>query len=180
MREQAFSTTVSSRVMSPKHPYQSAFEVLSDDAGSVTLGWVADAVFYTRFTGGLSAPVGMAYAARLRDLLSGVSSLSYFADSSALSHYELLARSAFARLILENRRKFSELVMLTWSVGVTHDGAAFATAVGDPITLLTDAREFEQRLLAVAPLAKQRLDPRMWERSSVSKIAVASSMPAFK
>jgi hypothetical protein len=70
--------------------------------------------------------------------------------------------------------------MLTWSVGVTHDGAAFATAVGDPITLLTDAREFEQRLLAVAPLAKQRLDPRMWERSSVSKIAVASSMTAYK
>ncbi|HEX3852887.1 MAG TPA: hypothetical protein VHW01_18115 [Polyangiaceae bacterium] len=165
--------------MSSKPPHRSAFEVLSDDEGSVTLGWVAEDVFYTRFTGGLSATIGMAHAARLRDLLAGVSSLSYFADSSALSHYELLARSAFARLILENRRKFSELVMLTWSVGVSHAGSAFATAVGDPITLLTDARDFEQRLVAAAPLAKQRLDPRMWEKPSASAIS-ASSMAVFK
>jgi hypothetical protein len=166
--------------MSSKPPHRSAFEVLSDDHGSVTLGWVAEDVFYTRFSGGLSAPIGMAHAARLRDLLAGVSSLSYFADSSTLSHYELLARSAFARLILENRRKFSALVMLTWSAGATHAGDAFAAAVGEPITLLTDAREFEQRLLAVAPLAKQRLDPRMWERAPAANISVTSAMSASK
>jgi hypothetical protein len=152
--------------MSSKPPYQIGFEVLSDDEGSVTLGWVADDIFYTRFTGGLSATTGMAYAVRLRDLLSGVSSLSYFADAGTLSHYELLARSAFTRLILENRRKFSNLVMLTWSVGASQAGEAFAAAVGSPINLLTDARDFEQRLLAVAPLAKQRLDPRMWAPES--------------
>jgi hypothetical protein len=158
--------------MSSNRPSQKVgFEVLSDGEGSVTLGWVADDVFYTRFTGGLSATTGMAYAARLRDLLAGVSSLSYFADSGTLSHYELLARSAFARLILENRRKFSSLVMLTWSVGESQAGAAFAAAVGNPIMLLTDAREFEQRLLAVAPLAKQRLDPRMWASNSTANLA---------
>jgi len=161
-------------------PHRSVFEVLSDAEGSVTLGWVAEDVFYTRFTGGLSATIGMAHAARLRDLLAGVSSLSYFVDSGTLSHYELLARSAFARLILENRRKFSELVMLTWSVGATHAGAAFATAVGEPITLLTEAREFEQRLVAVAPLAKQRLDPRMWEKPAAVKIPAVTSVAAFK
>jgi hypothetical protein len=166
--------------MSSKPPHRSSFEVLSDDEGSVTLGWVAEDVFYTRFTGGLSANIGMAHAVCLRDLLAGVSSLSYFADSSTLSHYELLARSAFARLILENRRKFSALVMLTWSVGVAHSGEAFAAAVGEPITLLTEARDFEQRLLAVAPLAKQRLDPRMWERAPAANIAVTSSLSAFK
>ena len=166
--------------MSSKPPYRSAFEVLSDDEGSVTHGWVAEAVFYTRFTGGLSATIGMAHAARLRDLLAGASALSYFVDSSTLIHYELLARSAFARLILENRRKFSELVMLTWSVGVMHAGSAFATAVGDPITLLTDPREFEQRLVAVAPLAKQRLDPRMWEKPASLKLPAVTSVPAFK
>ena len=166
--------------MSSKPPYRSAFEILSDEEGSVTLGWVAEGVFHTRFTGGISAAIGMAYAARLRDLIAGVSSLIYFADSSMLSHYELLARSALARLLLENRRKFSALVMLTGSVGDTHAGAAFAAAVGDPITQLTDAREFEQCLLAVAPLAKQRLDPRMWERAPAANSAVSGAMSATK
>jgi hypothetical protein len=156
------------------------FEVLSDEQGSVTLGWVADGVLYTRFTGGLSAEIGTAYVERLRDVLSRVASLTYFADSSSLSHYELLARSAFARLILENRRKFSALLMLTWSVGAGRAGEIFAAAVGDPIEVLSDEREFEQRLLASAPLAKQRLDPRMWVNPSPPNAVSPRATTALK
>lgn len=166
--------------MSSSPPQSSRFEVMSDEGGSVTLGWVAEDVFYTRFTGGLSAPIGMAYAARLRELLAAVSSLRYFVDAGTLSHYELLARSALTRLILENRRKFSALVMLTWSVRVGLPGEAFAAAVGNPISLLTEASEFEQRLLAVAPLAKQRLDSRMWASDASFNVASMSATSAYK
>ena len=146
----------------------------------MTLGWVAENVFYSRFSGGLSASIGMAYAARLRELLDGVSSLCCFVDAGTLSHYELLARSAFARLILENRRKFSALVMLTWSVRAGLPGEAFAAAVGHPISLLTDASEFEQRLLAAAPLAKQRLDSRMWASNPALNVVGAAASSAYK
>jgi len=161
--------------MSSPYADQTRLQVLSDDEGSVTLGWLARDVLYTRFSGGLSAAIGMAYAESFRELLSTVSSLSYFADSSELSYYEVLARSAFARLILESRRKFSALVMLTSSVGSAQAGQAIATAIGGPLNLLSDALEFEQCLLAVAPLAKQRLDSRLWERRSPSSSPVSSA-----
>jgi hypothetical protein len=144
--------------------YPHALEVLSDDDGSLTMGWVGDGVFYARFTGGLSAQVGMAYVARLREILSAVSSLSYFSDASALNRYELIARSAFARLVLEHRRKFSALVMLTWPTGGTAASEAFAAALGDPIIVLSDALDFDKLLVSAAPLAKQRLDPRTWAK----------------
>jgi hypothetical protein len=168
MRARALSATVLFRTMSSQRSQQTAFEVLSDDEGSLTLGWVAEDVLYTRVAGGLSSAVGMAHAARLRGLLAGVSSLRYFGDFSALSRYELLARSAFARLILENRRKFAGLVLLSGPASSALAGEAFAAAVGEPITRLTDAREFEQCLLLAAPLAKQRLDPRMWDKLPAS------------
>jgi hypothetical protein len=139
-----------------------ALEVLKDDEGSVTLGWVARGVFYSRFAGSLSVELGMAHVARLGESLLWASSMAYFSDASALFQYDLLARSAFTRLILENRRKFSRLVMLTWSTGVTSSAAAFAAAVGDSVTLLTAPTAFEKLLVAEAPLARQRIDLRPW------------------
>jgi hypothetical protein len=151
--------------MTPKHVQPPALEILQDSEGSVTMGWVGDGVFYARFVDGLSAGVGMAHVKRLQELIGGVPSLSYFSDASGLNRYDLVARSAFARLVLENRRKFSALVMLTWSAGATPAAAAFVAAVGNPVTLLTDATEFDKLLVAAAPLARQRLDPRTWARA---------------
>jgi hypothetical protein len=59
-------------------------------------------------------------------------------------------------------------------------GEAFAAAVGNPISLLTEASEFEQRLLAVAPLAKQRLDSRMWASDASFNVASMSATSAYK
>lgn len=148
--------------MTAKYTPHAALEVLRDDEGSVTLGWVGRGVFYSRFVGSLSAELGNTHVARLGEGLLLASSLLYFSDASALYQYDLLARSAFTRLVLENRRKFSRLVMLTWSTGVTPSAAAFAAAVGDSVTLLTDSTAFETLLEAAAPLARQRIDLRPW------------------
>jgi hypothetical protein len=148
--------------MIPNNPPQVTLEVLEDDEGSVTLGWVGRGVFYSRFVGSLSADLGVTHAARLGQCISQTASLLYFSDASALYQYDLLARSAFTRLILDNRRKFSRLVMLTWSAGATPSARAFAAAVGDSVTLLTDLTAFETQLVAAAPLAMQKIDSRPW------------------
>jgi hypothetical protein len=116
--------------------------------GSVTYGWVGRGVFYSRFVGSLSADLGTAHVARLGESISRVPSLAHFSDASALYQYDLLARSAFTRLVLQNRRKFSSLVMLTWSAGATPSAMAFAAAVGDSVTLVTAASVFAKLLVA--------------------------------
>jgi len=150
--------------------HQPALEVLKDEQGSVALGWVGPDVFYARFERGLSAKVGMAHVARLEEILRRVPSLKYFSDSSALTEYDLLARSAFVRLVLENRRKFSALVMLTWSAGVTPAAQAFAAAVGSPVVILADAVEFDKLLLQAAPFARHRLSANAWVKASAQDI----------
>jgi len=140
-------------------------EILKDDEGSVTMGWVGDGTFHARFVGALSASLGTSYVARLREIVSTVSAIGYFSDARELTRYDLVARSAIARLVLENRRKFSAIVMLTWSGGITPAIRAFAESVGEPIVVLSDAGEFDKLLIAAAPLAKQRLDPRTWARA---------------
>jgi hypothetical protein len=156
--------------MTANYSPQAALEVLKDDEGSVTLGWVARGVFYSRFAGSLSAELGKAHVARLGESLLWASSLLYFSDASALYQYDLLARSAFTRLVLENRRKISRLVMLTWSTGVTPSATAFAAAVGDSVTLLTEPAVFEKLLVAEAPLARQRIDSRAWVNESTPSV----------
>jgi hypothetical protein len=137
-------------------------ELLQDDDGSVALGWVGEGVFYARYVGALSAQIGAAHRERVQRILCAVSSFRYFSDASDLTQYDLLARSAFTRLVLENRRKFSQLVMLTWSGGISPATAAFAAAVGEPVSILADRVEFERLLIRAAPFALHWLDSKPW------------------
>ena len=139
---------------------RSALEVLKDDEGSVALGWVGSGVLYSRFSGGLSLGVSTMHHARLDDTLRQLDSVCYYVDSSALEYYDLLARRAFTRVMLTHRHRFSELVLLTWAGGITHAGEKFAAALGEPLTIVTEPRVFERLLSRVAPLARQRLEPR--------------------
>jgi hypothetical protein len=143
--------------------------MLRDSEGAVIVGWLAEGVFYTRMVGILSIELGEMLAAHLRKVLAELPSLRYFCDLSALQTYDLLARSAVMRVVLANRRRFADIVVLTWSEGVNAAEQAFVTAIGDPITLLTDPTEFEKSLLRAAPFAKQTLDPNTWT------VTVASS-----
>src|SRR5579871_4282147 len=121
---------------------RSALEVVLDDDGSVTFGWVAEGVFYAHLSGGFSANLGQSYVARLRSLVDHSDSLSYFSDASALERYDLRARNAFVSFVLANRGKFRSVVMLTWSEGASAASRAVAAAIGDRVDILTDAARF--------------------------------------
>ena len=137
-------------------------ELVADDEGSVTLGWVDAGVFYARFIGILSAGLSEKHTERLEAALTRAEAIHYFADCRALSSYELGARHAFLKMVLAHRRQFKSVVILTWSLGITPVTQAFAAAVGEPVDVLADELEFEARLLETAPLARAKLDPNGW------------------
>ena len=47
--------------------YSAPFELLTDAAGSAIFGWADEGVYYARFSRVLSARVGEAFAAHLRN-----------------------------------------------------------------------------------------------------------------
>ena len=135
--------------------HSAPLELITDSAGSVTFGWIDDGVFYARFSRSLSARLGEAFAARLRVGAQSCASLKYFGDARALESYDLLARSAFVRVVVEHRRKFESLTILNWA-GTDLSPALVAT-LGDNVLVTKDPIEFEARLMATAPRARQKL-----------------------
>lgn len=128
-----------------------------DNEGIVTLGWIAPDVFYAHYCGALTVEVGQACAAYQRAALNGVPAFHFFADSSEMKQYDLTARSALVRLLLEHRSRFASLVMLSWPGGSSGATVALATAIGKACHLLTDRAAFEGKLLLVAPGAAGEL-----------------------
>ncbi len=131
---------------------------LADQQGRAKIGWVADGVLYARFENKISAPVGEWVATCLTAFAQEADGIRYFADSGALTEYDILARSAIVRALLANRRRFASLVVLTWVRGVGPTARTFADALGGSIEYLTDAKQFEAQLLAAAPAAKQAIE----------------------
>src|ERR1700690_2639596 len=165
MKSRLFSSGPKARSSRPHIPdvaNKTEIEVLGDKDGSVAFGWVAQAVLYTRYQGGLSTETGYAYAARLSALFAQSPSLCFFCDSSELKSYDLLARSSFARVILSNRRKFSSIVMLSRADGVSPAIQALVTTIGEPIAVLTNRNTFDVQLLRKAPLALRKLESANW------------------
>jgi len=140
------------------------FETLKDAEGSVSLGWAGYSVVYAAVDGGLSAALGVRFANQLQTLISTETNVRYFADLSQMARYDLLARSAFVRMVLANRRQFDSFTFLTWSEGMSRAAHTFAQALGGNVTMCTDGADFERRLLGEAPLARQRLNPAAWQR----------------
>jgi hypothetical protein len=140
------------------------FQTLHDPEGFATLGWAGDSVLYAVVGGGLSAELGARLAAHVQSLVGEFSGVHYFCDAANLTRYDLLARSAFVRMALANRRCFASFALLTWPVAVSPAANAFTAALGDRVTLFGDAGEFERRLHELAPLARYRIDPLNAER----------------
>ena len=130
-------------------------EMLADASGSVTFGWAGDGVYYARFSRCLSARLGEAFAGRLRAAAQSCGSLKYFSDARALESYDLLARSAFVRVLTEHGRDFEQINVLWW--GGDDTNPALLQKVGPPLIVARDAIEFEARLLACAPGARAKL-----------------------
>lgn len=148
-------------------PYSTSLELLTDSSGSVTFGWVDSGVFYARFSHGLSAELGAAYANRLRAIVQEEQSLRYFSDARALENYDLLARSAFLRVVLAQRRKFTSIDMLTWPGDLN---SAVVASLGEPILVTCDPIAFEARLFATSPRAR-------WKLGAKSEAPVQQRLP---
>lgn len=131
---------------------------LGDDHGSVTLDWVADGVLFARSEGSLSAQLGGAFARALQTQLQNATLVHYFGDASRLDQYDLLARSAFMRVVLADRKKFQSFTLLTWAEGVSSVAQKFAELMGPSAAVLTDRADFDRRLLRMAPGARVVLD----------------------
>lgn len=135
-----------------------SFETASDREGSSHLGWAGDSVLYARFQGGLSAELGARVAVQLQSLISSASAVHYFCDASRLTRYDLLARSAFVRVALANRRRFASFTFLLFGETVSSAARTFAAGLGDGVEFFVDVSEFERKLLRLAPLARHRIE----------------------
>lgn len=135
--------------------YSAPLELLTDTSGSVTFGWMAEGVYYARFSHSLSARLGEAFASRLRAAVRGSVPVKYYGDGRALESYDLLARSAFVRVVSEHRRRFENITLLSWNGGEISD--AFLKALGQPTMVAKDALDFEASLFATAPHARYKL-----------------------
>lgn len=134
-----------------------ALETLSDAWGTVHLGWVAGTVLWARFERRLSRELGISYVARLAELLAGRRGVHFFIDASALDSYELTARDATMRALMDHRQCFSRLVLLNWSGGMSRAARARADDFGAAIEVVAAPSEFEGKLRASAPLARARI-----------------------
>jgi hypothetical protein len=139
--------------------------MLEDQKGAIAYGYVAPRVFYARFVGQLSAELGARYVEELDAAVGRVRALAYFADASALSEYDLAARTRFSRFVASRRVKFSSLVILTWVGGSNPAARAFADALAEPVQILTEPLEFERALANVAePPARLVIElPQVWQ-----------------
>lgn len=126
-------------------------EGVRDADGSAQVAWVAPLVLLARFEGALSANLGKTFANHLQQLISGQHGVHYFGDARQLKHYDLVARSAFVRILLEHKKAFASLQILMPGPDLSASERAVAAAVGEPLHLLVDPSAFEAALARVAP-----------------------------
>lgn len=148
-------------------------ETLSEAGGVIVVGWVGDGVLWAKLTGTLSATLGESYAVKLERYIKSCPGLRYFVDASSLHSYDLLARSATARVLMANRQRIKSVVVLSWSGGISPPSRAVIVALDDLVETTTSTERFDVKLTEAAPLARQKIDPKRWaylsERASAPR-----------
>jgi hypothetical protein len=125
-------------------------ERVSDEHGSVVLGWPHAGVFYAKFEGSISAAVGQRFARRFAALIGDNIRVRYFSDSSGVTSYEPPALAALASVMLSKRQRFDSIIALPWRGVMGAQAKAFADAFGC-LEYVTSALEFERRFRAALP-----------------------------
>lgn len=125
-------------------------ERVSDERGSVVLGWAHVGVFYARFEGSISVLVAERFARRFTALVGDDAQVQYFGDSSGIISYEPQAMAAVSAAMLSKRQCLQSIVVRPWQgvMGVAAKG--FAEAFGC-LEYVTSALEFERLLSAAVP-----------------------------
>ena len=147
--------------------YSAPLELLTDASGSITFGWMEEGVYYARFSHCLSARLGEAFAARLRAAVLSSAAVKYYGDGRALESYDLLARSAFVRVVNEHRRRFASITVLSWDGGEVCD--VLVSALGQPTIVTKDPIDFETSLFATSPRARTKLGAKTEARAARSR-----------
>jgi hypothetical protein len=126
-------------------------ERVSDEHGSVVLGWAHAGVFYAKFEGSISGAVAQRFARRFAALIGDTIRVRYFGDSSGVTSYEPQALGAISSVMLSKRQRFDSIVVRPWQGGVMGAPAnAFADAFGC-LEFVMSALEFERRFRAALP-----------------------------
>jgi hypothetical protein len=125
-------------------------ERVSDEHGSVILGWAHSGVFYAKFERSISAGVGQRFARRFAALIGDNIRVRYFSDSSAVTSYEPPALAALSSVLLSKRQRFDSIIALPWGGVMGAAAKAFAEAFGC-LEYVTSALEFERRFRAALP-----------------------------
>jgi hypothetical protein len=149
--------------------------LVRDAEGAITFGAVETNVYYSHFSGKLSVRLGAAHLKDLQQSLELGGAVSYFADSSELTSYDLLARSALVRLLLSQRRRFAEVVILSSGGRVSPTGQVLAATVGEPVRMLDDRNEFDRRLTTASPRALEVIRGASGPPSAQAPSSVASA-----
>jgi len=125
-------------------------ERVSDEHGSVVLGWAHAGVFYARFERSISLGIAQRFARRFVALIGDNIRVRYFGDSSAVISYDPQAMGAVATAMLSKRQRFDSIIVRPWRGVMGAQANAFADAFGC-LEYVTSAVEFEQRFRSVAP-----------------------------
>jgi hypothetical protein len=125
-------------------------ERVSDEHGSVVLGWPHAGVFYAKFERSISAGVGQRFARRFAVLIGDNIRVRYFSDSSGVTSYEPAALAALSSVMLSKRQRFDSIIVLPWRGVMGAPAKAFADAFGC-LEYVPSALEFEQRFRAALP-----------------------------
>jgi hypothetical protein len=131
-------------------------EHVRDGQGSVILGWVAPRVLFARFERTISAHLGAQFSVRFARLMSESIGVRYFADSSAVASYDLLALTAIGDAVLSRRQHFKLIIARPWSGPVGAMARTFADTFGS-LQYVSTAAEFNAHLAAAAPEALGRI-----------------------
>ncbi|HTQ04739.1 MAG TPA: hypothetical protein VMI54_12825 [Polyangiaceae bacterium] len=127
--------------------------IVSDQGGSITVEWVGDRVLYARCVGSISKELARAHARRFDAMTAGAARISYFSDGSALTRYDMLGRSAFARFVLARPGRFKSITLLTADDAVTRVVEPLTQTLAGIVHVTTSREDFELSLLSEAPFA---------------------------
>lgn len=122
-------------------------ERISDRYGAAIIGWLLPRVLYARFERTISADVGVRLARRFSSLIGDTAELRYFADSSGVAAYDVMALRVVMDAMLSKREQLTQIVVRPWAAAL---GARAAALPGqfEAMSYVASASEFDAQLAA--------------------------------
>jgi hypothetical protein len=136
-----------------------SLSVLSDAQGTVTLGFLAQDVYYIRIAGHVSSKIGIELGLQLREQLGGPTAMRVFIDLASVQGGTFGARSAIMRALLATRRQLSSVAVLVGSGPSATRARTMTAMLGRPSQIIDSAALFQVQLLEAAPSARSKIAP---------------------